>query len=94
MIFSLFVAKKFINSNKKKTFINFLSLLSTITLIIGTASMIIVLSVFNGLEEVLKSIYADFDPEIKIENKTKQYFDDLFYKKISLRVMLDHLIHQ
>ena len=45
--------------------------------------MIIVLSVFNGLEEVLKSIYADFDPEIKIENKTKEYFDDLFYKKIS-----------
>ena len=83
MSFSLFVAKKFINSNKKKTFINFLSLLSTITLIIGTASMIIVLSVFNGLEEVLKSIYADFDPEIKIENKTKQYFDDLFSEKIS-----------
>ena len=65
MSFSLLIAKKFINSNKKKTFINFLSLLSTITLIIGTASMIIVLSVFNGLEEVLKSIYADFDPEIK-----------------------------
>jgi len=83
MSFSLFIAKKFIHSNKKKTFINFLSLLSTITLIIGTASMIIVLSVFNGLEEVLKSIYADFDPEIKIENKTKKYFDDLFSKKIA-----------
>ena len=83
MSFSLFIAKKFINSNKKKTFINFLSLLSIITLIIGTAAMITVLSVFNGLEDLLKSIYADFDPEIKIENKTNKYFDDLFSEKIS-----------
>ncbi|GIS77560.1 MAG: hypothetical protein CM1200mP13_09190 [Candidatus Pelagibacterales bacterium] len=60
-----------------------MSLLSIITLIIGTAAMITVLSVFNGLEDLLKSIYADFDPEIKIEKKTKKYFDDLFSKKIS-----------
>ena len=45
--------------------------------------MITVLSVFNGLEDLLKSIYADFDPEIKIENKTNKYFDDLFSEKIS-----------
>ena len=83
MGFSLFVAKKFIKSKNKRTFINFLSLISTITIIIGTASMIIVLSVFNGLEEVLKSIYAEFDPEIKIESNLSKDFKNIHYSKIS-----------
>src|SRR6478609_7237020 len=32
-----------------------------------TAAMIIVLSVFNGLEDLLKTLNASFDPELKIE---------------------------
>ena len=80
---SLLVAKKFIKSKNKKTFINFLSLISTITIIIGTASMIIVLSVFNGLEDVLISIYAEFDPEIKIESKLNRDFKQTNYSEIS-----------
>jgi lipoprotein-releasing system permease protein len=34
---------------------------------ICTASLIVVLSVFNGLEGLLRSLYTTFDPEIKIE---------------------------
>jgi len=33
----------------------------------STAALIIVLSVFNGLEDLLRSLYTSFDPEIKIE---------------------------
>ena len=29
--------------------------------------MIVILSVYNGLENTLKSVYQDFDPEIKIQ---------------------------
>ena len=39
------------------------------------------LSAVTPAEDLLKSIYADFDPEIKIENKTNKYFDDLFSEK-------------
>jgi len=34
---------------------------------IGAMSLIVVLSVFNGLEDLIRSIYASFDPDIKIE---------------------------
>lgn len=34
---------------------------------IATAALIIVLSVFNGLEDLLRSLYSSFDPELKIE---------------------------
>jgi lipoprotein-releasing system permease protein len=33
----------------------------------STAALIIVLSVFNGLEGLLRSLYTSFDPELKIE---------------------------
>jgi lipoprotein-releasing system permease protein len=34
---------------------------------IASAALIIVLSVFNGLEELLRSLYSSFDPQLKIE---------------------------
>ena len=41
---------------------------------IGTSSLIIVLSVFNGLEDLLKSLYINFNPEIKIVSNNSKYF--------------------
>ncbi len=35
---------------------------------IGTMALIVVLSVFNGLEGVLRSVYQTFDPDLKIES--------------------------
>jgi len=69
-------------SKKKKTFINFLSYFSIASISIGTAAMIIVLSVFNGLENTLMSIYKGFDPNIKIEHKENKYFNNTIKEKI------------
>ena len=33
----------------------------------ATAALIVVLSVFNGLEDLLRSLYTSFDPQLKIE---------------------------
>jgi len=77
------IASKYIFSKKNKTFINFLSIFSISSLAIGTAAMIIILSVFNGLEESLKSIYRDFDPDLKVIGTDKSYIRDELSKKIS-----------
>ena len=41
----------------------------------GTAALVIVLSVFNGLEDLIKSLYSSFDPEIKIESSEGKWFE-------------------
>ena len=41
---------------------------------IGTMALVIVLSVFNGLEDLLRSLYGAFDPEIKIEATNAKSF--------------------
>ncbi len=76
MMFPFKAALRFILSKNNKTFINILSYISILTLSLGTAAMIIVLSVYNGLENTLKSIYEDFDADIKIENIESKYFNN------------------
>ncbi len=43
--------------------------------LIGSAALIILLSVFNGLEKVVLGLYSNFSPEIKIEARLGKTFD-------------------
>lgn len=48
---------------------------------IATMALIIILSVFNGLEDLLRSLYGSFDPQLKIEyaqGKSFEISDSLF----------------
>lgn len=51
---------------------------------VGTMALIIVLSVFNGLEGLIKDLYSTFDPQIKISSVIGKSFvyDDAFIQKI------------
>ncbi len=51
---------------------------------VGTAALVIVLSVFNGLEDLIRSLHSTFDPEIKITNTLGKTFimDDTLRSKI------------
>ncbi len=42
---------------------------------IGTAALIVVLSVFNGLQDLIRSVYDAFDPQLKIEATTGKSFE-------------------
>lgn len=46
-----------------------------IGVLIGSAALIIILSVFNGFEKVVLSLYSNFTPEIKIEARLGKTFD-------------------
>lgn len=51
----------------------------------STMALIIILSVFNGLEDLLRDLYGSFDPEIKIESVKGKSFelDANFIQKIN-----------
>jgi len=76
MNFSLFMARRYLFSKKSHNLINVISGISMAGLAIGTAALIIVLSVFNGFESVVKSLYHTFNPDLLItvkEGKTFHY---------------------
>jgi lipoprotein-releasing system permease protein len=64
--FPLFIAKRYLISKKSKNAINIISFISVFGVAIGTAALIIVMSVFNGFDNLLESMYNSFDPDLKI----------------------------
>ncbi len=62
-----FIARRYLLSKRKANFINIISILSIAGIAFSTGALIIVLSIFNGLEDLLRSLNNSFDPEIKIE---------------------------
>lgn len=75
MNLSLLIARKYFLSKRKKNFINIISMLSIVGIAFSTAALVIVLSVFNGLGGLLRSLYTSFDPELKIELKRGKSFE-------------------
>lgn len=51
---------------------------------VGTMALVIVLSVFNGLEDLVRGLYASFDAELKIEASQGKSFqvDEVWLNKI------------
>tara|TARA_E500000331_G_scaffold241507_1_gene231893 strand:+ start:380 stop:1591 length:1212 start_codon:yes stop_codon:yes gene_type:complete len=75
MNFSFFIAKRYFFSGKTKTAVNIISLVSLIGISIGTAALVLLLSVFNGFENLLLSMYNAFDPHLKITSVEGKTFD-------------------
>ncbi|MFT4733973.1 MAG: lipoprotein-releasing system permease protein [Algoriphagus sp.] len=94
MNLSFHIAKKYFFSGKKRSFIHFISIISMIGVCVGTAALIIVLSVFNGLEDLNRSIFKSSDPDIKISSSVRKTFllDPEILRKIRSLEGIDHVI--
>jgi lipoprotein-releasing system permease protein len=65
--FSFFIAKRYFLTRKLRNVINIISLISVVGVAVGTMALVVVLSVFNGFDELIKSTYSTFDPDLKIQ---------------------------
>ena len=66
MKLSLYIAKRYLLAKKSRNAINVISAVSVAGVAVGTMALIIILSVFNGLETLVRSIFNTFDPDIKV----------------------------
>ena len=78
MNFSFFIAKRYFSSYRGKGIVNIISIISLAGVAIGTAALIIILSVFNGFERVILDMYNSFDPHLKITYRQGKTFDSVF----------------
>ena len=59
-------AWRYFRSKKSANAINIIAWISVLAIAVGTAALIIVLSVFNGFEDLVKGLYSDFYSDIRI----------------------------
>lgn len=66
MNFPLYIAKRYLFAKKSHNAINIISAISLAGVTIGTMALIIVLSVFNGFDHLIQTLFNSFDPDLKI----------------------------
>jgi lipoprotein-releasing system permease protein len=59
-------AWRYFKAKKTTNAINIIAWISIAALMFGTAALILVLSVFNGFEDLVKGLYSSFYPDLKI----------------------------
>ncbi|MBH2003864.1 MAG: ABC transporter permease [Sphingobacteriia bacterium] len=59
-------AWRYFRSKKSTNAINIIAWIAVTAIAVGTAALIIILSVFNGFEELVKSMYGDFYASVKV----------------------------
>lgn len=75
----LFIAWRYLKSKKSHNVINIISGISVAGVTIGTMALIVVLSVFNGFESLVVSLFNSFDPPVKVSPYKGKTFDSAAY---------------
>ncbi len=69
----LYIARRYLLAKKSHNAINIISAISVAGVAVGTLALIVILSVFNGFESLITSLFNSFDPDLRItaaEGKT------------------------
>ena len=75
MNFSLYIAKRYLRSKSSNNAINFITYIAIIGVILGSASLFIVLSGFAGLKDFTLQFSSQVDPDLKaLATQGKSFF--------------------
>src|SRR5690348_7492979 len=85
MNLSLFIARRYLVSKKSHNAINIISGVALGGIAIGTMALIIVLSAFNGISNLVKSLYNSFGTDIVITANQGKTFQPVGAKFDSIR---------
>jgi lipoprotein-releasing system permease protein len=76
MSYSTFIAFRYLKSKRKVASVSIISFISLLGVIVGTAALIIVISVFNGFQGLVTNILVNFDPHIRITASSGEYIQN------------------
>lgn len=72
---SFFLARRYLFSKKSRNAINYISGVSVVLVAVVSLALIVTMSVFNGLSDLVSSLFNAFDPQIQITHNSGRIFD-------------------
>ena len=69
------IALRYLIAKKSTQVIQLITGISILGLTVGTAALVLVLSVFNGFEDLIMGMYVKFNPDIKITPVSGKFFN-------------------
>lgn len=67
MWFPFYIAKRYLFSRKSYQAVNIISTIATVSVAVGTMALVVILSVFNGFDSLIHSLYSKFNPDLLIQ---------------------------
>lgn len=67
-------ARRYLFARKSTNAINIISAIAGLGMIFGTIALILVLSVFNGFEDLVSDLYGTFNPDIRVTAQEGKFF--------------------
>ncbi len=78
MNFPFFIARRYLFAKKSQNTINLISAITVFGVAVGTMALIVVLSVFNGFDALVHSLFNSFNSDLKIViHEGKRFPNDL-----------------
>lgn len=74
MNLSSIIARRYLFSKKSSHLINFITGISVVGITVGTTALILVMSVFNGFQDVIYSLFNTFNPDLKVTPQSGKVF--------------------
>jgi len=72
---ALYIARRYLFSGKSKNAVNLITAISLLGVAIGTLALVVVLSVFNGFESLIKSMYQEVNSDFVIHSSRSKSFN-------------------
>lgn len=87
-----FIARRYLFSKKKQNAINIISAISVAGVMIGTTALVVVLSVFNGMDLLLQKTTDSFTPDMVIFPASGKFvaFDSAVYAALDKHADIAH----
>ena len=72
---ALYIARRYLFSQKSHNAINIISAISVCGVALATLALVCTLSVFNGFHDLISSFFTHFDPDLKVETIKGKSFE-------------------
>ena len=66
MNFPFLIASRYLFAKKSHNAVNIISAVSVVGVAVGALALVVVMSVFNGFEDLTKKLFSIFDPDLKV----------------------------
>ncbi len=87
MNLAFYIARRYLFSQKKHNAVNVISTISVCGVALATLALVCTLSVFNGFQDMVASLFTAFDPELKITIREGKVFDGQDNRILTIRTL-------
>lgn len=84
---ALYIARRYLFSSKSKNAVNIITGISVLGVAVGTLALVVVLSVFNGFESLIKSMYHEVNADFVVRSVASKSFGSSSYDLEELKAL-------